>query len=416
MSDVNQAAFIATGGRSAPADLRRLDFALLLVLTEAVRLRKLSEVARRLGVTQTAISHSVGRLRDIFGDELFIRCPHGVEPTTRAIALTAAAETLIEGASTLLANPAPFDPAAAERTIRIAALDYEVTLLAPAVEALYLTAPRLSLRFLGLGRAAAVEALERGEADLWLSLARGLPATLETVALFDEGYEAVARRGHPRIAEGDAPLNLDAYCAELHVVAAPGGAAGGIMDKSLRRAEPTRRIGISTTGFLSALDIIAGSDMIATVPRRLARAKARTFDLIVRPRPSRPASSASARHGTAAPPAIQRWPGSWRSWATWWRRTPVPETAPTKAEAQRYGRSRRSVPSWAASQPIGRRALSAGGRGAEGMGAQLTTSTPASVSGAAAGKSMGAEMCMAVAYTIPEVCDGVSGHTPLHHW
>lgn len=285
-----------TTARRASNELRRLDFMLLLVLTEGVRRRKLSDVARHLGVTQTAISHSVARLRELFGDELFIRRPHGVEPTARAVELAAAAERVLEGAGAMLADPAPFDPASVERTLRIVALDFEVTLLSGTIEAVRRVAPGLSLQFRGLGRDAAVEALEREEADLWIGFARSLPGTLETSVLFEEGYRVIARDGHPRISppisppisEAGEPLGLDAYCAEPHVVAAPGGTTGGIIDNTLRKVERARTIGVSTTGFLSALDLVARTDMIATVPSRLAHAHARNFRLIVREPPIAP--------------------------------------------------------------------------------------------------------------------------------
>jgi DNA-binding transcriptional LysR family regulator len=291
-----------------PAQLRRLDFMLLLVLTEGVRRRKLSEVARHLGVTQTAISHSVARLRDLFGDELFIRRPHGVEPTARAQALAAAAERVLDDASALLADPAPFDPAGADRTLRVAALDFEVTLLSETIQDMRRTAPGLSLHFVGMGRDTAIAALEEGALALWLGFARRLPPTLETVLLFEEGYAVIARAGHPRLGAPDgAPLGLDAYCAEVHVVAAPGGTAGGIVDKTLRRVGRTRTVGVTTTGFLSVLDLVARSDMIATVPARLARMQAETFRLTMRPPPIAPrpfAVSATWHRRAARDPAI----------------------------------------------------------------------------------------------------------------
>jgi DNA-binding transcriptional LysR family regulator len=110
--------------------LRRLDLTLLLVFEEAMASRKLSAAAKRLGLTQSAISHAMKRLRDIFGDELFIRTPSGVIPTPRALALRgplSEAVTLVAGA----VQPATFDPARDSRTFRIAAPDYETSLFAP---------------------------------------------------------------------------------------------------------------------------------------------------------------------------------------------------------------------------------------------------------------------------------------------
>lgn len=267
--------------------VRRLDFMLLLVLREGVRRRKLAEVAATLGVTQTAISHSVARLRALFEDELFIRRPHGVEPTARAIELAAIAEGVIEAAGKMLADPAPFDPATQTRTLRICALDYEVTLMSAVLQTLRREAPGVRFQFRAAGRDAAVAALERNEADLWIGFARALPATLTSAPLFEETYAVIARMGHPRILPGT-PIDIDAFCAEHHVVAAPGGTAGGIVDQTLRTHERTRTVAVTTTGFLSALDLVARTDLIATVPSRLAEAQAENFHLIVAEPPVAP--------------------------------------------------------------------------------------------------------------------------------
>jgi LysR family transcriptional regulator, mexEF-oprN operon transcriptional activator len=108
---------------------RRLDLTLLAVFEEAMASGKLSAAAKRLGLTQSAISHVMKRLRDIFGDELFICAPRGVIPTQRALAFRgsqAEAVRLIAGA----VQPATFDPARDSRTFRIAAPDYETSLFA----------------------------------------------------------------------------------------------------------------------------------------------------------------------------------------------------------------------------------------------------------------------------------------------
>lgn len=260
--------------------VRRLDFMLLLVLREGVRRRKLSDVATTLGVTQTAISHSVSRLRDIFDDELFIRRPHGVEPTARAVQLAAIAERVIETAGTMLADPSPFDPEIEQRNLRICALDYEVTLMSGVIEILRQQAPGIRFEFRGMGREAAIAALDRDEADLWLGFVRQIPATLECTHLFDESYKVVARAGHPRIAGGRS-IDLDTFCRESHVLAAPSGTTGGIVDRTLRTKGRKRAVAVMTTGFLSALDVVSRTDLIATVPARLAIVNAQNFGLSV---------------------------------------------------------------------------------------------------------------------------------------
>lgn len=288
------------------AQVRRLDFMLLLILREGVRRRKLSDVAATLGVTQTAISHSVSRLRDIFEDELFIRRPHGVEPTARAIQLAGIAEGVIEAAGMMLADPAPFDPAVERRDLRICALDFEVTLMSSVIDKLCREAPGIQLQFRGMGRDAAIAALERDEADLWLGFVRQIPGTLTSTHLFDETYKVVARSGHPRVSVKRS-IDLDGFCSELHVMAAPGGTTGGIVDKTLRSKGRTRTVAIVTTGFLSSLDVVSRTDLIATVPSRLAITQASNFGLDVMDPPiaPRPFQVSAAWHRRASSdPAI----------------------------------------------------------------------------------------------------------------
>ncbi|MEL6919726.1 MAG: LysR family transcriptional regulator [Pseudomonadota bacterium] len=267
--------------------VRRLDFMLLLVLREGVRRRKLSEVASTLGVTQTAISHSVSRLRALFDDELFIRRPHGVEPTARAVQLARIAEQVIEATEAMLVDPAPFDPALEQRDLRVCALDFEVTLLGGVIDALQHEAPGIRLQFRGMGRDAAVAALERDDADVWLGFARQLPSTLKSTVLFNETYRVIARIGHPHVTP-DKTIDLDTFCAQGHVVAAPGGTAGGIVDKTLKAKGRSRTVSVMTTGFLSALDLVSRTDLIATVPTSLAVAQAKNFRLLVAEPPVQP--------------------------------------------------------------------------------------------------------------------------------
>src|ERR1700730_1003097 len=103
--------------------LRRLDGTLLLVFAEAYRLRKLTAVAQRLGMTQSAVSHALGRLREIFEDELFLRRPFGVEPTQRARDLAPRVEAIVRLTKQTLTEVDAFDPATSAREFRMTGLD-----------------------------------------------------------------------------------------------------------------------------------------------------------------------------------------------------------------------------------------------------------------------------------------------------
>ncbi|MBV9750396.1 MAG: LysR family transcriptional regulator [Acetobacteraceae bacterium] len=254
-------------------ELRRLDLTLLLVFEEAMASRKLSAAAQRLGLTQSAISHALKRLRHIFGDELFIRTPRGVQPTPRALALRAPlaeALRLLAGA----VRPARFDPQATDRVFRIAAPDYETALFAPLLAATGTAGPRFV--FQPLIRREAVEALAATEIDLALGYTWDRGSGCDAETLFEDDYLVVARIGHPALEQ---PLDLSRYASFRHVLAAPGGSLAGVVDRVLAAEGRARRVAVAVPYFLAALATVARTELIATVPRRIALCHAASFGL-----------------------------------------------------------------------------------------------------------------------------------------
>lgn len=255
------------------AQLRRLDVTLLLVFEEAMASGKLSAAAKRLGLTQSAISHAIGRLREVFGDELFIRTPRGVRPTPRALALReplAEALRLIGGAI----RPASFDPARDERVFRVAASDYETAWFAPLLVGDGAGASRFIFRT--LIRRDALDALQAGDIDLLLGYAWDKGRACEAVTLYDEDYRVVARQGHPALAR---PLDIGRYASHGHVLVSPGATLSGVVDEALAKAGVSRRVVAAVPYFLAALATVARTDLLATVPSRVARCHAAGFGL-----------------------------------------------------------------------------------------------------------------------------------------
>ena len=122
--------------------LRQLDFTLLSVFSQAMRHRKLTVVAETLGLTPSAISHSLKRVSDIFDDELILRRPFGVMPTQRALELAPKIEAIIDLSRDAVGIGAAFDAHSSNRQFRIAAPDHELSLFAPAlIRSLRMSAP-----------------------------------------------------------------------------------------------------------------------------------------------------------------------------------------------------------------------------------------------------------------------------------
>lgn len=263
--------------------LRRLDPTLLLVFAEAVRTRRLSVVAARLGLTPSAVSHAVARLRDVFGDPLFVRRATGVEPTARALALAVPVEEALAALTRALAEGRDFDPARLVRTFRVNALDYTVSLVAPTLAAaVATTAPGVFLSFRTQGRAETLRALAAGETDLGIGVFEPVPAGFVATPLYLERFVTVARARHPRLATG---LDLDRFVALDHLLVSGSGDRTGPVDEALARLGRARRVIAAVPQFLAALAVVQTTDAVVTVPESLARAYAGLFGLAVHETP-----------------------------------------------------------------------------------------------------------------------------------
>jgi DNA-binding transcriptional LysR family regulator len=280
------------------SQLRRLDLTLLLVFLGLVRHRKAADVAVELGLTQSAISQAVKRLRDIFQDDLFLRRPHGMEPTATALALEDPVRRAVEALRGALGAARAFDPTQAEGVVRIAALDAEQAVLIPPLAArLRRDAPGLRLSVLPLGRADAVEALTEGRADLALGFIWDLPDTIQSEPLYEESFLVT---GLPQALPKAPHIDLDAYCAADHILISPAGDLRGVVDDRLAAMGRSRTITLGLPAFLPALAAVASSGALLTLPARLAERLAPGFGLV-----------------TATPPlTVRRFPVS----AFWHRR------------------------------------------------------------------------------------------------
>lgn len=257
--------------------IRRLDFTVLLIFLGLMRHRKAVAVAAELGLTQSAVSHALGRLRDVFGDRLFVRRPHGMEPTAAALALEPSIRQVVDTIGEALDPPSPFDPRSSRTTIRIAAYDNEIaSLVPPLIADLRQTAPDMRLVVHALGRQQALAALEDRSVDMALGFIWSLPRAFTAQTLFDEGYRVVARAGHERV--GD-QLDLETYLACDHLIVSPSGDLGGIVDETLAGMGRSRSVVAALPMFMPALAAVQLSDLVATLPARLVRAHAERFGL-----------------------------------------------------------------------------------------------------------------------------------------
>ena len=254
-----------------------MDLTVLLVFLNLMRFRKATDVAQHMGLTQSSISHSIKRLRDAFGDPLFLRISKGMEPTAVALTLEPKIREVVETLSSAMADPISFQPEEAQGTFRIGAYDNEMATLVPdLIRKVKARAPGLRVSVLALGRRHALEALGNREIDLALGFIWDLPKEFERAELYHENYRVVCRAGHPL---ADRLSELETYCQASHLVVSPAGDFTGIVDVELEKQGLKREVVASLPLFLPALALVSSSDMVATLPGRLVRRNAGLFRL-----------------------------------------------------------------------------------------------------------------------------------------
>src|SRR4051812_3121579 len=244
--------------------LRRLDLTVLLVFLGLLERRKATDVARDLGLTQSAVSHALKRLREVFGDELFLRRPHGMEPTAVALAIEGQIAAAVNGLRDSLGGARPFVPRKAEGVLRLAAFDAEQAALIPGlIERLSVQAPGLQVSVRSIGRRAAIDALVAAEIDLALGFFWDPGDQVAVVPLYNESFKVV---GRPEVLRNTRTMPIKRYVALPHVLVSPGGDLRGVVDEVLERLGHKRRVVAAVPQFFPALATVAASDCIATLP------------------------------------------------------------------------------------------------------------------------------------------------------
>jgi DNA-binding transcriptional LysR family regulator len=244
------------------------DLNLLLAFDALWAERNVTRAARRVGLSQSALSHALKRLRLQLGDPLFLRSSRGLQPTPRAQSLAgplAEALALVRGA---VESPAPFDPSRLRRNFTIATSDYALlVLLPPLLPLLARKAPLVTLNVRPIGDTA--RDLAAGVHDL--AVAPSPDASLRSQVLFDDRFVCLLRRGHPLAHK---PLTLERFLSLQHVLVSPRGVGEAPVDAALRKLGRARHIAVRVPDFVVAPLLVAETDYLITLPERLVRAVA----------------------------------------------------------------------------------------------------------------------------------------------
>jgi DNA-binding transcriptional LysR family regulator len=250
---------------------KKIDLNLLQTLEVLLAERNVTRAAVRLNTTQPALSAQLARLRQMFGDPLFIPGSRGMTATPRALELQPQIAQLM---STLRAvvHPTSFDPATSEETILIAATDSTQFLLAPTLTQLHAAAPFLRIGAMPVMRLSKPEIerlLATGQLDIVIGLASLFPDDLRMREVSQDDYVCVMRRDHPFQKR---TLSLLDFCSFEHVFMSPlGGEFAGDVDAALSQRGLERRVVASVPSVLVGTRILETSDFVAVFPSALAK-------------------------------------------------------------------------------------------------------------------------------------------------
>jgi DNA-binding transcriptional LysR family regulator len=274
-------------------DLSRTDLNLLVLFEAVLQERHVGRAAERLHLTASAVSHGLSRLRGLLNDPLFLRTPKGVVPTERAIALADPIREILASARRVIASAEPFDPATSTRHFKIGAPDAVSTELLPSLlAAIRRAAPGIDIGVRNLlpnqmawaGAYAGLDAREHDIAILPFSDLPNLseaPARFVTRPLYEEKFVVVMRAGH---AFADKPT-LARYCAQHHVLVSDTGDRNGYVDMLLAERGASRRVALTVPNFMTALAVVAQTDLLAALPSRFVKTYSARFRVTSKPLP-----------------------------------------------------------------------------------------------------------------------------------
>ncbi len=261
----------------------RFDLNLLTVFEAIYSRASVTLAARHLNLSQSAISHALGRLRREFGDQLFVRVGSGLVPTALARSIIEPVRTALRSVELAVVTASDFDPRSSDRTFRIAMRPTtEVRFFSDIVARVTADAPGVQIVSADFRRSELAQALAHGEVDMALDIASEATATLRTAPLRSDRLVVAARHGHPRI---HGAVTLEAYLATGHVIASPRPAGLGPEDNALAEAGAERRIVARCQHVATAWNIVAGSDLILTLPLSHAESLRKFVDLQLLPLP-----------------------------------------------------------------------------------------------------------------------------------
>ncbi len=265
--------------RSASAHLAKINLNLLVALDALLSEASVTLAAKRLGVTQSAMSHSLSQLRTLLGDPLLARTRGERRLTVVAERLSGPLRRLLHDVERLLDGAPSFEPTLAHRSFSIATGDFIAVALVPALlELAVREAPGINLTVRTPDTRRMIAELETGDVEVYVVVRPPDSPGLLQRKILDERFACVAREDHPALRKG---LDLLSFTELPHVLVTPQGEGPSLVDELLAQRGLKRRVALRIPYFLAGPMVVCNSDLVLTVPQSVADLLARRFRLAI---------------------------------------------------------------------------------------------------------------------------------------
>ncbi len=265
------------------AKLAAMDTNLLVALDALLQESNVTRAATRLGVTQSAMSQTLARIRDHFDDPILVRVGRAMQPTPFARRLQDRLHQAISDLEGVVRERPQFDPTQTSRRFVLTMVDYVALLfVAPFQRAVSEVAPHIDLAVHSLEAEAMTPKLEAGAIDLYVGIHGETESGMKSKTLFRETFSVLVRKKHPLAKK---KLTPQSYVSHPHVHVSPRRERGSVVSRALAELGLERRVAVEVPYFSLVPALLRESDLIATVPTQLAVRLAKDHGLSVLPPP-----------------------------------------------------------------------------------------------------------------------------------
>ena len=259
------------------------DLNLLVVFDALITEQHLTRASERVGLSQPATSNALARLRKLTQDELFVRTKGRFQPTPVAIALAQQIQPALQQIDAALVQTKPFDPATSDRIFSLGMSDYTAFLILPELlKTLKSLAPKIAVQVRTGERDRLLKLLDEGKGDGRCGVFPENIPWHQSQKLFEETFVCVCRQDHPQIGS---EISLLQYSEAEHLLVSVAGDRSGRIDRILQQQGLSRHVSVAVPHFLVAPFILAQTDLIAMLAKRVAERFAQRQALKLLPSP-----------------------------------------------------------------------------------------------------------------------------------